>query len=131
MTPPNYSEGLPPPPPAPSPAIAVRKGKSSTGLDENVAAALSYLLGWLTGILFFVIEKESQFVKFHAMQSTVLFLCMTILNFVLGFIPFIGWMLAGLISLVGLILWLVSMYRAYRGEKFKWPIVGEFAEKKV
>ena len=48
--------------------------KSSTGLDPNLAAALAYLLGFLTGILFLVIEKDSKFVRFHALQSTMVFL---------------------------------------------------------
>lgn len=108
-----------------------KKINTALGLEENIEAVLAYLLGFVSGIFLLIVEKKNKFVRFHAMQSTVLFLCITILNFVLGFIPFIGWMLAGLISLAGLILWLVSMYRAYRGEKFKWPIVGEFAEKKV
>ena len=43
--------------------------KSSTGLDENIAALLSYILGWVSGLIFFLIEKDSKFVRFHAMQS--------------------------------------------------------------
>ncbi len=48
-------------------------GKSSTGLDENVAGLLCYVLGWVSGLVFFLIEKESKFVKYHAMQSIVVF----------------------------------------------------------
>ena len=108
-----------------------RKSNTSLGLKENIEAALAYLLGFVSGIFLLIVEKKNKFVRFHAVQSTVLFLCLTILSFIAGFIPFIGWVLTGLINLVALILWLVSMYRAYKGEKFKWPIVGEFAEKKV
>ena len=62
--PPNY----PPPPPPGGGGV----GKSSTGLDANVAALLSYILTWLTGLIFFLIEKESRFVRFHAMQAILL-----------------------------------------------------------
>ena len=50
----------------------VQTGKSSTGLDENVAALLSYIFGWVSGLIFFLIEKDSRLVRFHAMQSILL-----------------------------------------------------------
>jgi len=65
-------------------------GQSSTGLDENVAGLLCYLLGFITGILFLVVEKKSRFVKFHAMQSTITFLSLFVISVVLGWIPIIG-----------------------------------------
>jgi len=104
---------------------------SSTGLQENVAGALSYLLGPITGILFFLMEKESLFVKFHAMQSTITFLGFWIVNIFLTFIPYIGWMLIPLISLVALITWIVCIFKAYSNEWFKLPVVGDIAEEQV
>ena len=105
--------------------------KSSTGLDENVAGLLCYVLGWLTGLVFLLIEKESEFVKFHAMQSLVVFLGITVLSIALGFIPYIGWVISSMIGLIGLILWIVLMIKAYQGERWKVPIAGDFAEKNM
>jgi len=65
-------------------------GQSSTGLDENVAGLLCYFLGFITGIVFLVVEKKSRFVKFHAMQSTITFLSLFVISVVLGWIPIIG-----------------------------------------
>jgi uncharacterized membrane protein len=63
------------------------KERSSTGLDENVAGFLCYLFGFITGIVFLVVEKESRFVKFHAMQSTITFLGLFIISMIIGWIP--------------------------------------------
>ncbi|MDI3498786.1 DUF4870 domain-containing protein [Archaeoglobus sp.] len=104
---------------------------SSTGLKENVAGALSYLLGPITGILFLLMEKESQFVKFHAMQSTITFGGLWVISIILSFIPYIGWMLLPIINLIGLILWIVLIYKAYSNEWFKLPVVGDIAEQQI
>lgn len=99
---------------------------AGTGLPKNTAAALSYVLGWLTGIVFLLIEKDP-FVRFHAMQSIVVFGALTILMF----IPVIGWMLSPLLWIVGFVLWLVLIFKAYQGEEFELPVVGEFAKKQL
>jgi uncharacterized membrane protein len=62
------------------------KKRSSTGLDENVAGFLCYLFGFITGIVFLVVEKKSNFVKFHAMQSTITFLSLFIISMIIGWI---------------------------------------------
>jgi len=105
--------------------------KSSTGMDENLAALLSYVLGFVTGIIFFVIEKESKFVKFHAMQSILVSAGLMILSFVLGLIPIIGWIAAILLGPVSLVLWIILMVKAYKHVWFKLPVVGEIAEKQA
>jgi len=97
-----------------------------TGLPRNTAAALSYVLGWLTGIIFLLIEKD-KFVRFHAMQSIVTFGLLTVLSFV----PVVGWLLSPLLMIVGFILWLVLIFKAYQGEEFKLPWIGEFAQKQA
>ena len=97
--------------------------KVGTGLPKNTAAALSYVLGWLTGIVFLLIEKEP-FVRFHAMQSIVTFGILTILSLV----PVIGWILSPLVMIVGFALWLVLIYKAYQGEEFKLPLIGDWAK---
>jgi len=106
--------------------------KTSMNLEENVAGALCYVLTWVTGLIFYLIEKENKFVRFHAMQSIIVFLPITILisifSFMLWFFPF-GWIISSLISLLMLVLWIVLMIKAYQGEKFKLPIVGDIAEK--
>lgn len=104
------------------------KGKSSLGMDENLAGMFSYLLGFITGIIFFILEKESKFVKFHAMQSIILSVVLTILYGILSFIPIIGWMLLLILPLITLILWIVLMLKAYKYEYFKLPFIGDLTE---
>lgn len=103
--------------------------KSSTGMDANLAALLSYLLGFITGIVFFILEKDSKYVKFHAMQSILVSVAIMIINFILGLIPILGWILAFLISVASIILWIVLMIKAYKYTWFKLPVIGEIAEK--
>ncbi|NLX87374.1 MAG: DUF4870 domain-containing protein [Clostridiales bacterium] len=105
--------------------------KSSTGMNENLAALLSYVLGFITGIIFFVIEKESKFVKFHAMQSILVSAALMVLSFVLGFIPFIGWLALILLGPVSFVLWIILMVKAYKYVWFKLPVVGDIAEKQA
>ena len=104
-------------------------GKSSTGLQPNVAGLLCYLAGFITGIIFFVIEKDNKFVKFHAMQSIVTFGTLFALQIVFTVLVF-SLVLVPVVNIIGLILWVILMIKAYQGEMFKLPIVGEFAEKK-
>jgi uncharacterized membrane protein len=111
-------------------SLAETKGKSSTGMDENVVGLLTYVFGLVTGILFLIIEKESKFVRFHAFQSILISAVYIILNMVLGFIPIIGWLISLLLSPVFFILWLVLLYQAYQGKWFKLPVIGDFAEEK-
>lgn len=105
--------------------------KSSTGMSENLAALLSYVLGFITGIIFFVIEKESKFVKFHAMQSILVSAALMVLSFVLGFIPIIGWIALILLGPVSFVLWILLMVKAYKYVWFKLPVVGDIAEKQA
>ena len=104
-------------------------GKTSTGMQPNLAALLCYLLTFITGIVFYLIEKENKFVRFHAMQSIVIFGGLFVINGVLMFIPILGWMAVGLLSILSFILWIVLMIKAYQGEWFKLPIAGDIAEK--
>lgn len=106
------------------------KERSSTGLDENVAGFLCYLFGFVTGIIFLVVEKRSSFVKFHAMQSTMTFLGLFVISILLGWIPIIG-LLVYPIWMLSLILWLILMVKALRGERYSLPIVGKMAKEKT
>jgi len=105
-------------------------GKTSTGIQANAAALLSYLVGFISGIVFLVIEKENKFVRFHAMQSTIVSGSLFVLQIVLSFIPFLV-MLSPLVGLAGLALWIILMIKAYQGEMFKLPVIGDIAEKKI
>lgn len=109
--------------------------KTSLGLEENIAGALCYILGWITGIVFFLLEKENRFVRFHAMQSIVTFLPLTVLIWIIRglffWVPVMSWAILSLIWILTLILWLILMIKAYQGELFKLPIVGDFAEKQI
>ncbi len=103
--------------------------KSSTGLDENVAGLLCYVLGWVSGLVFFLLEQENKFVRFHAIQSILVFGVITVAGIVLGWIPFIGGGFGGLIGVLGFVLWIILIIKAYQGVKFKLPWSGDLAEK--
>lgn len=100
-----------------------KKPQKISDLGENIRGALCYVLGFVSGVFFLLTEKENKFVRFHAMQSVVVFLSMTLLMM----IPFVGLFIAPL----SLILWLFLMYKAYQGEKYKLPTIGDFAEKQA
>jgi len=113
---------------------------STTGLPDNVAGALAYVAGPISAAIFLVMEKQSRFVRFHAMQSLLVGAVLLILNFALNVlnavlvrIPLIGWLFAlGLVMVVGLaslVLWLALMYAAYRGQEWELPVLGVEARK--
>ena len=105
--------------------------KTSLGISENVEALLCYVLGWITGIVFLIAEKENRTIKFHALQSIFTFGGLTLVIFVLGFIPIVGWAVGILLSLLSFVLWIMAMIMAYQGKKFKFPIAGDMAEKNI
>src|SRR4026209_2798491 len=90
----------------------VQTTKSSTGLDENIAALLSYIFGWVSGLIFFLIEKDSRLVRFHAMQSILLNVSIGVLAFVVWIVVFILLIIVSQISdalstIVGLLMTLI------------------------
>lgn len=103
----------------------VESKKSTFGLDKNIAAAGTYLLAWISGLVFFLAEKEDDDIRFHASQSIIFFGSLTILSM----IPLVGWALSPFLFLIGLIGWVVLLVKAYQGEKIKLPLVGDYAEK--
>jgi len=120
-------------------------GKTSMGMEPNVAGLLCYVLGWITGLIFFIMEKENKFVRFHAMHSIVVFGAISIVFIILRIImsitfnPFaFGFGLWGVLSIINwlvwvlaVVLWIILMVKAYQGEKFKLPWAGNFAEKQA
>jgi|SRR5688500_3948280 uncharacterized membrane protein len=126
----------------------VQTAKSSTGLDENVAALLSYIAGWVSGLVFFLIEKDSRLVRFHAMQSILLNAVAVVVGIVLWVVWAFGTIIFASISdvlgsLVGLVLGLLifvfwigmlialvmCLIKAFQKQYFKLPVIGNFAEK--
>ena len=102
--------------------------KTSTGFDANVAAALTYLVGFVTGIIFLLVEKENKFVRFHAMQSTIVFTGIVAVDILLQIVPILGALVVIFIVIpASAVLWLLLMYKAYQGEEFKLPLVGQMA----
>jgi uncharacterized membrane protein len=110
--------------------MAIVTEKSSTGLDANLAAMLCYAVGWVSGLIFFVIEKDSRFVKFHAMQSLIVWLAVTVIWWVLMMIPLM-WLISPILLLGILILYVLLLVKAYNGEKFKMPYAGDIAEQQA
>jgi len=107
----------------------------SLGLDSNVAATLSYVLGWISGLIFFLIEDTDEFVRFHAMQSIIFFGGVTVVCVIFWAmlrVPYINILFMVLLSIVGLfafVLWLILMVKAYHKDTFKLPWVALVAEK--
>src|SRR3990167_10687757 len=98
-----------------------------TGLPKNTAAALSYVLGPITGVVFYVLEKDP-YVRFHAMQSIVVFVALFVLQWVFG-LTLILLPLVPLLSILGFVLWLLLIYKAWQGNEWEVPVLGKYARK--
>ena len=137
-----------PPPVQVSSQPPVQAGKSSTGLDENIAALLSYVFGWVSGLIFFLIEKDSRLVRFHAMQSLLFNVLVAVVGIALWIVLFVVFMIAAqisgtlatLLSLVSVLVWgvfllgilagfILCLVKAFQGQYFKLPVIGNLAEK--
>jgi len=120
-------------------SAVVKPANVQPGMSENVAGFLCYLVGWVTGIIFFLIDKRP-FVKFHAAQSIVVFGGLQVLNILVGILFGAGFFFRGfggfgiaaalysLIGLVAFILWILLMVKAYQGEKYELPVAGDIAK---
>jgi uncharacterized membrane protein len=133
----NPSSGPTPGGPTPGYASPQPLATTSTGMSENVAGALCYLVGFITGIIFLVIApyNQSKFVRFHAFQSiffNVAYIAFWILmSFLTVLTHGIGFFLFPLIGLGFFVLWLYLMFSAYNNKRIKLPIVGDLAEKQA
>lgn len=104
-------------------------GESSLGLDANLAAMLAYAGFFLfTGVLMLLIERKSRFVRFHALQSVLIAIALTLTYAFLGVMPLIG-LLAPAVWMGSVVLWLALMLKAYRGEMYKVPVLGDLADR--
>ena len=107
---------------------------SGTKLEPNVAGLLCYVLGWITGLIFFLIEEKDEFVRFHAVQSMIVFGAWMVIEIVFdtalhSVSHTAGSIFSSLWGLLGFVLWIVLMIKAYQGKRFKLPVSGELAEK--
>lgn len=113
--------------------------KTSLGLSENIEGALCYSFGFVTGIILLFLEDDNKFVKFHAIQSTIVFLPLFIIYIAITFFPMVGvimnmmsWpIVIPIFSFIIVIFWLFMMYKALIGERYKLPIAGDFAERQL
>jgi len=127
---------------AQSASPGVPTSPAAAGLSENVAGLLCYLVGWITGLIFLLIDKRP-FVRFHAAQSLVTFGALNILSIIIGMVFGMGMMFGGsfswtgftvgalllrLIDLACLIVWIVGMFKAYQHERFRIPIAADLAD---
>jgi uncharacterized membrane protein len=123
---------------------------TQTGLDENVAAALAYVLGWITGIVMYVVESDNRTVRFHAAQSVVvfggLFVVSVALSFVqgalslalsplgtggnvaLGLLSMVLGLVSAVIGIGGFVLWVYLLVRTYQGGDPRIPVAAGIAE---
>jgi len=110
--------------------------------DENLMGAIAYVFGVVTGLIIYLIEKDKpdkrRFVMFHAMQSIILSIvicAISIILVIISIIPIIGWIIAiiaGLLyPLAILIIWIFMIYKAYSGEEYHLPVIGDYAEKYI
>jgi uncharacterized membrane protein len=113
--------------------------KTSLGLSENIEGALCYSFGFVTGIILLFLEDDNKFVRFHAVQSIIVFLPLFIIYMAITFLPMIGMIMnmmywpivIPIFSIIVIIFWLFMMYKAFIGEKYKLPIAGNFAERQI
>jgi uncharacterized membrane protein len=132
--PPGYPQGGQPPYQPGGYQPGYQQPAASSGIDKKTGAFLSYLLWWITGLIFLFVGKNDPDVKYHGAQSLVFFGGVSVINFVLNVIAgfshalfFLGW-IAGLIWLFAAVMWVVCLYKAWSGggARFQIPIVGGF-----
>ncbi|MBI2068160.1 MAG: DUF4870 domain-containing protein [Deltaproteobacteria bacterium] len=118
------------------------EGTKGTGLAPNIAGMLCYIASPFTSLVFMFLEKENKEIQFHVWQSLLLSLCfwasyffLAILSWMMGLVAgFLGWtfgLLIPFLVLLAMVLWIISMIKAYQGERWKVPYLGEMAEKQA
>ncbi len=105
------------------------KTVSTVDLEPNVAGLLCYVAGWISGVIFLLLEQKNKFVRFHAIQSIIVFGALHLISVMLSHIPFVGWFFGSIIGVLGFILWIVLMVKAYHNQRYKVPVAGDLAEK--
>ena len=105
--------------------------ETSVGMSANVVGLLCYVLGWVTGIIFLVLEKKSASVKFHAWQSIMTFGVLNAAALILSPIPVLGVFFSRIVYIIAVVLWIILMVQAGTSKKWKVPWAGDWAEKQV
>lgn len=111
--------------------------KSSTSLDPKVANLLAYLFSWLGGLIIWLMEKENRFVKWNALQALILgiveVVCILVISFILGLIPYIGWFffswLGWVLAGVCWIFAIIAIVMGFQGKTFRIPGVSSLTDK--
>jgi uncharacterized membrane protein len=104
----------------------------TSGLTDNVAGMLAYIT-IIPAIVFLVMApyNQNRFIRFHSFQCIFFWVALVVLHIVLMIIPFVGWVLSALLSVVGVVLWIILLLKAYQGQMWKLPVVGDIAEKQA
>ena len=103
---------------------------SQSDTNRNLVAALSYFLMFVTGIVILFVERDNKFIRFHAMQSTLIFGAIFIASaLVNGLLGFASGFVSVAIWIIAVFIWIISMIKAYQGQIFKWPVFGDLAER--
>ena len=141
----GWDPGAPPPPPPPPPPGGQGWGQpggyqqpggqypgqpAGSGMTENVASGLSYVLTWLTGLIFFLVDKRPE-VRFHAMQSIAYGVLWTLIAVVRPYMPGPIGALFGIVLFAFFIGWIVLLIQGFQGKHFKLPVIGDFAEQQA
>lgn len=143
--PPSDTTPPPPPPPPPPPTPPSAPSKGGGGLEPNLAGLLCYVAGWITGLVFLLMEKENKFVRFHAFQSIflsvtffVVWLVLFIIGIIISAIPSATAQCAGgtIQTIICLAIWVVyivftilAMVKAYGNEEYHIPVIGNIVDK--
>jgi uncharacterized membrane protein len=143
--PPSYRPADEPPPPPPTgweppaaggppPPWDEQGGypppQATSGLSENVASGLSYVLGWVTGLIFYLVDRRPE-VRFHAMQSIIFAVVATLVSWLRVFTSGLFAGLLWLVSVVFFFTWIFVMIQAFQGNHFKLPVIGDYAEQQA
>jgi uncharacterized membrane protein len=115
-----------------SPQFPPTAQPAQSGLSDNAAGALAYVT-IIPAIVFLIIEpyNKNSFVRFHAWQSIFLGIAAFAVDTILGFIPIIGWILIPIVMIGFLIVWIMALMKALKGQRFKIPLIGKFAEQQA
>jgi len=109
--------------------VSYSEERTLKDLKPNVAALLCYVAGWISGIIFLVLEQKNRYIRFHALQSIFVFGILTLAGIFFGSFPFVGGAFSAIIGITGFVLWILLMIKALNGEIFKMPGIGNLAER--
>ncbi len=103
-----------------------------SGLTDNAAGALAYVTV-IPAIVFLLVEPYSKnsYIRFHSWQSIFLGIAAFAIQVVLSVIPVIGWILIPFVLIGFLVLWIIVLLKALKGQRFKLPFIGDLAEKQA